>query len=97
MPGLVGGYLRPVLHPPDGGLPNEGMSVRASITIRRHSERRRGVSSGERVLILFSLPRDYVGEMFSCVACILQIGAGARVNDGNVEQKRLLLESGQTI
>ena len=49
----------------------------------RHSKRKEGeVSSGVLVFILL----DCVGEVFSCMACcILQIGAGARVNYGNVE------------
>ena len=40
------------------------------------------------------LPLDCVGEVFSYMAgCTPQIGAGARVDDGNVEYKRLILES----
>ena len=36
--------------------------------------------------MLVFLPFDCVGEVFSDMACcILQIGAGARVDDGNVE------------
>ena len=39
-----------------------------------------------RAPILVFLPLDCVGEVFSYMACcISQIGAGARVNDGNVE------------
>ena len=87
MPGLVGVYLRSMFYPSDGELTNEGMHVRASLARCRHSERKEGVGSGERVPILFFLlPLDYVGQVFSCMACcIRQIGAGARVNDGNVE------------
>ena len=55
-------------------------------TSPRHSERKVGVGSGERAPILVFLPLDCVGEVFSYMAyCIPQIGAGARVDDGNVE------------
>ena len=44
------------------------------------------VGSGERAPILVFLPLDYVGEVFSYMACCIpQIGASARVDDGNVE------------
>ena len=86
MLGLVGVYLQPVLYPSVGELLDEGMHVRANFTTCRHSERKDGVGSGERAPILVFLPLDCVGEVFSCVACCIpQIGAGARVNDGNVE------------
>ena len=63
-----------------------GMHVSANLTTRRHSERKEGVGSEERAPILIFVPLDCVGEFVSCITCcILQIGAGARVNDGNVE------------
>ena len=44
--------------------------------------------------MLVFLPLDCIGEVFTCMACcILEIEAGARVNDGNVEKKRLILAS----
>ena len=44
--------------------------------------------------MLVFFPLDYVGEEFSCMACCIpQVGAGARVNDGIVEKKRLILAS----
>ena len=50
------------------------------------SERKEGVGSGERAPILVFLPLDCVGEVFSYMTCCIpQIGAGARVDDGNVE------------
>ena len=64
------------------------MHILASLATRRHSERKEGVGSWERALMLVLLPLDCVGEVFSCMACcILQIGAGARVyGDGyNIE------------
>ena len=54
---------------------------------------RKGVGSGERAPIVVFLLLDCVGEVFSYMACCIpQIGAGARVDDGNVEYKRLILE-----
>ena len=51
-----------------------------------YSERKEGVGSGERAPILVFLPLDSVGEAFSYMACFIpQIGAGARVDDCNVE------------
>ena len=79
-------YLQPVLYPSDGEILDGGMHVLANLTTRRHSERKEGVGSGERALILDFQSLDCVGEVFSCMACcILQIGAGARVTDGHVE------------
>ena len=70
----------------DGELLDEGMHVWANLTSSRHSERREGVGIGERASILIFLPLDCVGEVFSYMACyITQIGAGAKVDDGNVE------------
>ena len=44
--------------------------------------------------MLVFLPLDCVGEVFSYMACCIpQIGAGARVDDDNVEKKCLILES----
>ena len=44
--------------------------------------------------MLVFLLLDCVGEVFSYMACFIpQIRAGARVDGGNVEQKRLILES----
>ena len=43
--------------------------------------------------MLVILPFDCVG-CFSAWRCILQSGASARANDGDVEQKSLVLESG---
>ena len=58
-----------------------------------YSERKEGVGSGKRAPILVFLPVDCVGEVFSyMVCCIPQTGAGARVNDGNVELTCLILE-----
>ena len=43
--------------------------------------------------MLVFLPLDCVGEVFSYMACCIpQIGAGARVDDCNVEHKCLILE-----
>ena len=93
---LVGVYLRPVLYPSNGKLLDEGMHISASLTTRRHSERKEGVGSKERTLILVFLPLDCVGEVFFWMSClILQIGAGARVNDGNaVEASYSCVEGG---
>ena len=75
-----------MLYPSDGELLDEGTHVRANLTTCQHSERKEGVGSGERAPILVLLPRDCVGEVFSYMACCIpQIGAGARVGDGNVE------------
>ena len=53
---------------------------------RRQSERNEEGGSEERAPILVFLPLDCVGEVFSCIVYfILQIGAGARVTDGDVE------------
>ena len=52
-----------------------------------------GVGSGERAPILVFLPLNSIGEVFSYVACCSQIGADARVDDGDVEEKSLILES----
>ena len=47
---------------------------------------RREVGGGKRAPVLVFLPLDCVGEVFSYMACCIpQIGAGARVDDGNVE------------
>ena len=74
--------LRPVLHPSDGELLDEGMHILADLVTSRHSERKEGVGSGERVFLLL----DCIGEVFSYMACCIpQIGAGARVDDGIVE------------
>ena len=52
----------------------------------RHIKRKEGVGGGERAPILVFLPLDCIGEVFSYMACCIpQIGAGARVDDGNVE------------
>ena len=73
------------------------MNVWSSVATSRRSERKEGVGGGERAPILV-LPLDCAGEVFSCMArCILQIRAGARVNDGNVEWKRLVLASGVVV
>ena len=86
--------LRPMLYPSDGELLDEGMQVWANLTTCRHSERKEGVGSGERAPILVFLPLDSVGEVFSYVACCVpEIGADARVDDGDVEEKSLILES----
>ena len=54
--------------------------------ISRRSEREEGVGSGERAPILVFLSLDCIGEVYSYIACcISEIGAGARVNDGNIE------------
>ena len=75
-----------MLYPSDGELLDEGMHVGANVTTCRHSERKEGVGSGERAPILGFLPHDCVGEVFSYMACCIpQIGAGARVDDCNVE------------
>ena len=74
--------LRPVLYPSDGELLDEGMHILADLATSRHSERKERVGSGERVFI----PLDCIGEVFSYMACCIpQIGAGASVDDGNVE------------
>ena len=90
--GLVGVCLRPVLYPFDDELLDEGMH---QPTTCRHSENKeRRVGNGERAPPLAFRPLDCVGEVFSYMACyILQIGAGARINDGSVKQKRLILAS----
>ena len=45
-------------------------------------------------MILVFLPLDSVGEVFSYVACCVpEIGADARVDDGDVEEKSLILEA----
>ena len=54
-----------MLYPYDGELLDEGMHVTANLTTRRHSERKEGVDSGERAVILVFLPLDCVGEVFS--------------------------------
>ena len=78
--------LRLVLYPSDGELLDEGMHVWANVTTCRHSERKEAVGSEERAPILVFLPLNCVGEVFSYIACCIpQIGAGARVDDGNVE------------
>ena len=78
--------LRPVVYPSDDELLDESIHVLANLTTRRHSERKDGVGSGQRAPILSFLSLDYVGKMFSCMACcILQIGTGARVDDGSVK------------
>ena len=52
------------------------------------------LGSGERAPILVFLPLDSVGEVFSYVACCVpEIGADARVDDGDVEEKSLILEA----
>ena len=44
--------------------------------------------------MLVFFPLDCVGEVFSCMTCcIVQIRAGARVNDGKAKYKRLILAS----
>ena len=91
MLGLVGMCFRSVLYSSNSEPLDEGMHVRANLTTGRHGERKEGVVSGERAPIYFFLPLDCVGEVFSYMACcILQIEAGARVDDGNVEWKRLI-------
>ena len=51
-----------------------------------YSDRKEGVGSGERAPTLVFLPLDCVGEVFSNMACCIpQFGAGARIDDGNVE------------
>ena len=83
---LIRVCLRPVLYPPNGELLDEGMQVRTNLITCRHSERKEGVGSGEGTPIIVFLPLDCVGEVFSYMACgIPQIGAHARVDDGNVE------------
>ena len=78
--------LRPVLRPSDGDLLDEGMHVEANLTTSGHSESKEAVGSRERAPIFVFLPLDCVGEVFSYMACFIpQIGAGARVDDGNVE------------
>ena len=58
----------------------------SNLTTRRHSEMKEGVGSGERAPMLVLLLLECVGKVLSCmVCCILQIGPGARVNDGDVE------------
>ena len=70
------------------------MSEPASPYIRRHSERKEEVGKGERAPILVFLSLDLVSEGFSCMTCYIpQIGGGGRVNDGNIEYKRLILAS----
>ena len=82
----VGVYLRFVPYPSDGKLLDEGMPVPVSPITRQQSERKEGVSSGERAPILDSVPFDCVGNMFFWMACyILEIPAGARANIGNAE------------
>ena len=64
------------------------LSACTSEPTSRHidSDGKKEVGSGERAPILVFIPFDCVGEVFSCMACcILPIGAGARVNEGNVE------------
>ena len=86
MLGLIGVCLRPVLYPSDGELLDKGMHVGVNVTTCRHSERKEGVGSEERAPILVFLPLDCVDEVFSYMACCIpQIGAGTRVDDGNVE------------
>ena len=64
----------------------EGVHVWTNLTTCRHSERKEGVGSGERALILVFFPLDYASEVFSYMACCIPlIGAGARVDNGNVE------------
>ena len=75
-----------MLYPCDGEFLDEGIHVWANLITRRHSDRKEGIGSGERAPIPIVLSLNCVGEVFSCMACfILQIGAGARVKDGNVE------------
>ena len=63
-----------------------------------HSERKEGVGSEERAPILACLPLDCASEIFSWMArTIHQIGADEGVDDGEVEQERLILESGVAI
>ena len=79
-------YRQSVLYPFDGELLYERTHVWSNLTTRRDSEREERVGSGERAPILVFLSLGCVGEMFSCMACcLLRFGAGARVNDGNVE------------
>ena len=52
----------------------------------RHSERKEGVSGGQRAPIHVFFPLDCIGVVLSYMACCIpQIGADARVDDGNVE------------
>ena len=75
-----------MLYPSDGEILNESMHVLANLTTSRHSKRKEGIGSRERSPILVILPLDCVGAVFSYMACcILQIGAGARFDDGNVK------------
>ena len=84
--GLVGVCLRTVLYPSDDELLDEYMHVRANLITCRNSQRKEGVGSGEQDPVLVFLPLDCVGRMFSSMACCIpQIGAGTRVDDGNVE------------
>ena len=78
--------LRPVFYPSDGKLLYEGIHAGANLTTSRHSERKKGVGKwGTSPDTCFFAARVH-GEVFSYKACcILQIGAGARVDDGNVE------------
>ena len=55
MLGLVSVYLQPVFYPSDDERLNEGMSMWASLTVRRHNERKEGVGSVERVPMLVFL------------------------------------------
>ena len=89
-------YLQLVLYPSDGELLDESMQMGANLTTRRHSEREERVSSGERAPILVFLPLDCVSEVFPCIACcILQIGAGARVNGGGALYRSIRERSSQ--
>ena len=75
-----------MLYPSDGEPLDEGMHVLASLATRLHSERKEAVGSAERAPMLVFSRLDCVGEVSSCMTCcILQIGAGARVSDGNAE------------
>ena len=86
-----------MLYPSDGEFLNEGMRVWANLSKRRHSERKKGVVSGEQSPILVALRLAYVRKVFFCMPrCIFQIGAGAKVSDGNIEYKHLILASGAT-
>ena len=87
-----------MLYPSVGELVTECMHVWARLTTRRHSEMKKRVGSGERASILVVLSLDCIDEMLSCTArCILQNGADARINDCNIEKKRLIPASGMAV
>ena len=74
-----------MLYPSDGELVHKA-STSEPASPHVGIARGRGVASGERSPILIFLPLDGVGEVFSCLARrILENGAGARVNDGDVK------------